>query len=96
MTAVIVWVKMLGRFVPKTRQELSGPEGAPIAIATQDTRVSVAARLAALSALTLAWTTVTMAAGVLGSAFERLEGEKLTSAEALETAWGLSMVRLSR
>ena len=50
MTAVIVWVKMLGRFVPNTRQELSGPESAPIAIATQDTRVSVATRLAALSA----------------------------------------------
>jgi hypothetical protein len=50
VTALIVALKMAGRFVERTRQEVSGPEGGPIELTRKDPRVSLEAKLAKIRA----------------------------------------------
>src|SRR5262245_57445640 len=50
VTAVIVGLKMAGRFVERTRSEVSGPEGQPIQLDVADTRSALASRIASLVA----------------------------------------------
>jgi hypothetical protein len=49
VTALIVGLKMAGRFVERTRSELSGPEGQPIQIDV-DSKEQLASRIAGLAA----------------------------------------------
>ena len=51
VTALIVSLKMIGRFVERTRSEVSGPEGKPIQIDV-DSRERLASRITELAART--------------------------------------------
>ena len=50
VTAIIVGLKMAGRFVERTRSEVSGPEGRPIQIDDVGTQQRLSSRIAGLAA----------------------------------------------